>query len=91
MIEFPAVPDEKRKILYILSALFYACNDLNIYLAIKFLMSDEVLYPLIFCMILLIDKIIILLAFAFSRYRDRINITFFLADFFQLGTIYLLF
>jgi len=86
-----ADPEKEKRSLLIFSALFYACNALNIYLAIKFILADEVLYPIFFWLIFMIDKIIILLAFAFTEYRDRIDITFMIADFFQLGTIYLLF
>jgi len=84
-------PEEKRAYLLLFSALFYACNALNIYLAIKFILSDEILYPVFFWLIFSIDKIIILLAFAFSYYSYLIDITLFIADFFQLGTLYLLF
>jgi len=91
MLEISDFQEEKRIYLLIFSALFYACNTLNIYLAIKFFLSDEVLYLLFFCLIFSIDKIIILLVFAFSSYRDQMNITIFIADFFQLGTLYLLF
>jgi len=73
---------EKNKLL-IYSAIFYACSSVNIYLAVRFLLAGEYVYPIFFWIFFGLDKIITKLPM--EKYLP------FLADFFQLGTLYLLF
>jgi len=81
---------EKLKIL-ISSSVFYACSSANIYLAFKFLLAGEYLYPIFFCIFFGLDKIIITGTMYFSGGFKILGFLPFLADFFQLGTIYLFF
>jgi len=73
---------EKNRVL-IYSAIFYACSSANIYLSVRFLLAGEYAYPIFFWILFGLDKIIIIITTK--------ECPSFLADFFQLGTIYLLF
>jgi len=81
---------EKHKIL-IYSAIFYACSSANIYLTVRFLLAGEYLYPIFFWIFFGLDKIILIAAMHFGGGFKILGFLPFLADFFQLGTIYLLF
>jgi len=80
---------EKLKIL-IYSTIFYACSSANIYLAVRFLLAGEYLYPIFFWIFFGLDKII-LIAMIYFGGGYAFEFLPFLADFFQFGTIYLLF
>jgi len=72
---------EKQKLL-IYSVIFYACSSANIYLAVRFLLAGEYVYPILFWILFGFDKMIAII--------DMKNCLLSLADFFQLGTFYLL-
>ena len=80
---------EENKLL-IYSAIFYACSSANIYLAVRFLLAGEYVYPIFFCIFFGLDKIIIITATIYFC-GGHLGFLPFLADFFQLGTVYLLF
>jgi len=52
---------EKNKFL-IYSAIFYACSSANIYLAVRFLLAGEYVYPIFFWILFGLDKIITTIA-----------------------------
>ena len=72
---------EKQKLL-LYSAVFYACSSANIYLAVKFRIAGEYAYPILFWIIFGLDKIITIITLN--------GCLPFLADLFQLGTIFML-
>lgn len=79
-----------KKVLIISSIIFYLLNILNIYLSIQFMVNGYLPFFIVFCILFVIDKIVIFLT-KYEKYENKDVLAFMILDICQLGFLYYFF